>query len=224
MDTNLFEFKISGKRALFSNPLTRIGGEKSSYPIPTYEALKGITKGIYWKPSFIWYVDAVRVMNPIKMEAMATRVPVYNGGFDLFTYLYLQDVEYQVRAHYEWNMKRPEMKDDRDSRKHSIIFRRSLKMGGRLPLFLGTSECTAFAEPCVFGEGNGAYDNSPETYFGIMVHSTEYPDENGNGGHVMQDFWHPVMKNGIITFPKPEECTIKKDIGKIPVKVFEKKE
>ena len=47
---NQIEFKVYGKYALFSDPLTRIGGEKCSYQIPTYEALKGIVKAVYWNP------------------------------------------------------------------------------------------------------------------------------------------------------------------------------
>ena len=42
--TNRVEFKVSGKYALFTDPLTKIGGEKCSYHIPTYEALKGILR------------------------------------------------------------------------------------------------------------------------------------------------------------------------------------
>lgn len=49
---NTVEFAVYGKYALFSDILTRPGGEKSSYPIPTYEALKGIANSIYWKPTF----------------------------------------------------------------------------------------------------------------------------------------------------------------------------
>lgn len=41
---NIVTFKITGKYALFTDPLTKIGGEKCSYYIPTYEALKGIFK------------------------------------------------------------------------------------------------------------------------------------------------------------------------------------
>ena len=51
---NQIEFKVYGKYALFSDPLTRIGGEKCSYQIPTYVALKGIVKAVYWKPTLIW--------------------------------------------------------------------------------------------------------------------------------------------------------------------------
>ena len=60
---NSIEFKVWGRFALFADPLTKIGGEKCSYHIPTYEALKGIAKSIYWKPTLIWVIDEARVMN-----------------------------------------------------------------------------------------------------------------------------------------------------------------
>ncbi len=50
---NTIEFKLWGRFALFTDPLTKIGGEKCSYHLPTYEALKGVCKSIYWKPTFI---------------------------------------------------------------------------------------------------------------------------------------------------------------------------
>ena len=34
---NIVEFQVSGDYALFSDPLTRVGGEKFSYQVPTYE-------------------------------------------------------------------------------------------------------------------------------------------------------------------------------------------
>ena len=39
---NTIEFEVYGTYALFSDPVMRVGGEKTSYHIPTYEALKGI--------------------------------------------------------------------------------------------------------------------------------------------------------------------------------------
>jgi len=50
---NSIEFKLSGRYALFTDPLTWVGGEKFSYQVPTYEALKGIFKSIYWKPTLV---------------------------------------------------------------------------------------------------------------------------------------------------------------------------
>ena len=34
---NSVEFEVKGDYALFSDPVTRVGGEKFSYQIPTYE-------------------------------------------------------------------------------------------------------------------------------------------------------------------------------------------
>ena len=45
---NTIEFEVYGNYALFADPVTRVGGEKTSYHIPTYEALKGIVESVYW--------------------------------------------------------------------------------------------------------------------------------------------------------------------------------
>ena len=51
---NIVEFQVTGDYALFSDPILRVGGEKCSYQVPTYEALKGILQSVYWKPTIIW--------------------------------------------------------------------------------------------------------------------------------------------------------------------------
>ena len=112
------EFQVSGDYALFSDPIMRVGGEKCTYQVPTYEALKGILSSVYWKPTIVWYIDAVRVMNPIRMEDKGIRPIKYNGGNELAYYTYLKDCRYQVRAHFEWNENRPELAADRDEHKH----------------------------------------------------------------------------------------------------------
>ncbi|HOG03921.1 MAG TPA: type I-C CRISPR-associated protein Cas5c, partial [Accumulibacter sp.] len=112
------EFRLWARHALFTDPLTRVGGEKCSYHVPTYEALKGIAKSIYWKPTFVWIIDEVRVIKPIRTQTKGTKPLVYSGGNDLAIYTFLADVEYQVRAHFEWNQHRPELADDRNPGKH----------------------------------------------------------------------------------------------------------
>ena len=97
-ERNTVEFRIRGDYALFSDPLTRVGGENNTYSIPTYEAIKGILKNVYWKPTFIWYIDEVRVMNRIQTEPIGTRKLKYAGGVDLSHMVCLKDVEYQVRV------------------------------------------------------------------------------------------------------------------------------
>ena len=103
MKENKISFKLTGAKALFSDPITRVGGEKFSYQIPTYEALKGICESIYWKPTFVWVVDRMRIINPIRTESRGIRVPKYGGGNDLSIYTYVTDGEYHVEEHFEWN-------------------------------------------------------------------------------------------------------------------------
>ena len=37
---NTIEYEVYGNYALFSDPVVRVGGEKTSYSIPTYEVLR----------------------------------------------------------------------------------------------------------------------------------------------------------------------------------------
>lgn len=133
---NTVEFEVVGDRALFSDPITRVGGEKTSYYVPTYEALKGIISSVYWKPTFIWIIDAVRVMNPIQTASEGIRTKNYNGGNDLSLYTYLRNVRYQVQAHFIWNENRPELIQDRNENKHHNIAKRMIQRGGRRDVFL----------------------------------------------------------------------------------------
>ena len=200
---NSIEYKVSGKYALFSDPITRVGGEKCTYQVPTYEAIKGITESVYWKPTLIWYVDAIRIMKPIQTESKGVKPIKMNGGNDLSYYTYLRDVEYQVLAHFEWNMNYPELAKDRNENKHFDIARRSVAKGGRRDIFLGARECQGYVESCKFGEGAGAYDNYGELAFGLQFHSFGYPNETGKN-ELVRRMWQAKMDNGYIVFPHPE--------------------
>lgn len=220
---NIVEFEVYGAYALFSDPMMRVGGEKNSYHVPTYEALKGVLSSVYWKPTFIWYIDEVRIMNRIQTEVKSIRPIKYNGGNDLAYYTYLKDCHYQVRAHFEWNMNRPELAKDRNENKHHEIAKKMIQRGGRRDVFLGTRECQAYVEPCVFGEGDGYYDDLQQLDFGVMVHGMTYADEaysEETAGKMTVNLWRPVMKNGIIQFPRPEECPLHKEIKAMKMKSF----
>lgn len=206
---NRVEFKVYGKYALFTDPLTKVGGEKCSYQIPTYEALKGVISSVYWKPTIIWFIDKVRVMNQIKTQTRSAKPVVYSGGNSLSIYTYLVDVEYQVQAHFEFNTKRTDMEQDRNENKHWYVSKRMIERGGRRDIFLGTRECQGYVEPCNFGEGEGQYDTLSELAFGLMFHGFDYPDE-GEDEKLTARFWWAKMKNGVVEFPHPKDCTITK--------------
>ena len=214
------EFKVWGRFALFTDPLTKIGGEKCSYHIPTYEALKGIAKSIYWKPTFIWVIDEVRVMKRIRTQTKGTKPLEYGGGNTLAIYTFLADVEYQVRAHFVWNSHRPELAVDRNEAKHHIIAKRMLERGGRQDIFLGTRDCQGYVEPCEFGSGQAHYDNDGELGFSLTFHGFDYPDETGEK-KLHARFWRPTMVDGVIRFARPEQCEIRKYIREMYPKQFE---
>ena len=216
---NSIEFRLWGRYALFTDPLTRIGGEKCSYHTPTYEALKGVLKSIYWKPTLIWVVDEVRVMKRIRTQTKGTKPQEFSGGNSLAIYTFLSDVEYQVRAHFEWNTHRPELAADRIEGKHYDIAKRMLERGGRQDVFLGTRDCQGYVEPCELGSGVGELDAGGELGFGLMFHSFDYPDETGENKLYTRS-WSPTMVNGVIRFDRPEDCKVRKFVREMTPKAF----
>ena len=206
---NQVEFKVYGRYALFTDPLTKIGGEKCSYQIPTYQALKGVTESLSWKPTIIWVIERMRVMKAIRTQTRSAKPINYGGGNSLAIYTYLADVEYQVQAHFEWNLNREDLAGDRNENKHYYIARRMIERGGRRDIFLGTRECQGYVEPCRFGEGEGFYDQYGELAFDLMFHGFDYPDESGKN-ELYARFCRPKMLNGIVEFERPEDCKIRK--------------
>lgn len=220
---NKIEFRLLGRDALFTDPLTKLGGEKFTYQIPTYQALKGVCESVYWKPTLVWIVDKVRIMKPIRTQSKGIRPIHYqNEKNDLSIYTYLHDVEYQIQAHFEWNENRPDLAQDRNENKHHCIAKRMVERGGRRDVFLGTRECQAYVEPCAFGDGKGYYDGM-DLSFGLMLHGITYPDEASSPettGKMAVRFWTPTMQDGVIQFIRPEECTVIRVIGEKPAKSF----
>ncbi|PSJ80688.1 type I-C CRISPR-associated protein Cas5c [Neisseria iguanae] len=201
---NKISFRVWGRQALFTDPITKIGGEKFSYQVPTYEAIKGIVRSIYWKPTLIWHIDRIRVMKAIQTQSKSTKPLNWDGGNTLAIYTFLQDVEYQVEAHFEWNMHQPNLEQDRIPAKHLAIAERMLARGGRQDIFLGTRDCQGYVEPCEFGEGKGFYDEVPNLDFGLMFHSFGYPEETGNH-ELINRFWMANMQKGVIEFPHVDD-------------------
>jgi CRISPR-associated protein Cas5d len=216
---NSITYRVYGRYALFTDPITKTGAEKTSLFIPTYQALVGITESIYFKPTIKWRIDSVRILKPIRTESKGIRPLKYYGGNDLSYATYLSDVAYVVRAHFEQNMNRPDLAQDYIENKHYFIAKRSLDKGGRRDVFLGVRECPAYVEPCDFFENEGYYDNYGEMEFGLQFHSFSYPDDNGED-KLYARFWRPKMVNGVIDFCKPEECSVIKELHNMKMKSF----
>ncbi|MNP85567.1 hypothetical protein D3C76_1853640 [compost metagenome] len=52
-----------------------------------------------------------------------------------------------------------------------------------------------------------------------MVHGINYPDETGRA-HMEVRLWNPVMRDGVIRFTRPEECTQVRTISDMQPKLF----
>lgn len=158
-------------------------------------------------------------MKEIRTQSRGVKPLVYGGGNELSIYKYLSDVCYEVKAHFEFNLHRPDLASDRNENKHHNIAKRMVERGGRRDIFLGTRECQGYIEPVAYGEAPGFYDDTPAIPLGTMFHGFNYPDETGRD-MLQVRFWQPVMEHGVIRFIRPEACTLVRDIRKGKAKVF----
>ena len=95
---NEISFEVWGDYGLFTDPIMRVGGEKFTYQVPTYEALKGVISSNYWKPTLVWFIKKVRIMSPIQTEVKGVRPIKYNNGSnDLSYYTYLKKCRFPSR-------------------------------------------------------------------------------------------------------------------------------
>ena len=219
-----FYYKVKGEYALFTDPVTKGGGEKFTYQVPTYQALKGITEAIYWKPTLIYYISSVKIINKITTETKGIRTIFKDGSNDLSYYTYLKNVEYLVEVYFEWNLKYDNLKQDRQEIKHQQILLRSLEKGGRRDVFLGSRECVAEVEKITKEEyeKTKSYYEGENLNFGIMFHSFIYPNETEEKIEKLQSTFSQIqMENGEIKFIRPEECQIKNELGNYTISEFE---
>lgn len=207
-----FYLKLYGDRALITTPESKSGGEKFSYDVPTREMIRGVLDANYFKPVLTNIVDEVRVMNKIESYTQGTRLLLKDYKSDLSAYTYLTDVCYYVKFHFEWNEDREDLKSDRNLKKHEAITERSLKRGGRRPVFLGVSECTGYIEELSeyeYEKDTGFYDNT-NLGFGLMFNGFIYPKESGE---LLVSTYAPInMQKGRISYPRPEDSPIKNEV------------
>ena len=129
----------------------------------------------------------------------------------LYRYTYLHDVEYVVEAHFEWDLNRPDLAQDRDENKHHNIAKRYLSKGGKRDLFLGKRECVAFVEPCDFDSVTSYYADVEALSFGIMFCGFIYPTKDDD--HLYACLDNVVMHNGVIEFRRPEQCELRRTVN-----------
>jgi len=175
---------VWGDAACFTDP--RIQPERSSYPIITESAARGILEAIYWKPEISWVIDNIRVINPIQYGVMLRNEigsKVSNPTpRDIVKdrqqrhIKYLKDVKYGIEAHVKIIRNDRKIKDPEV--KHITMFEQRAKKGKFFQTpYLGCREFTASFELVEsFPESS---DNLPRD-LGFILKDLKYiQDEKG---------------------------------------------
>jgi CRISPR-associated protein Cas5d len=198
--------------------------ERVSYDVITPSAARGILEAVHWKPAFIWRIERLRVLRPVKFETIrrnevASRIPslnvrrAMNAGSTEGLALYvdedrqqraatiLKDVAYVIEARIE--LKNPADADEPIG-KHLDIFNRRARKGQcfHRPC-LGTRE---FAAEFALVEGEApAPDESlmGERDLGWMALDIDF----ARGNQPM--FFRATMRDGVIEVPAPDSAAVR---------------
>lgn len=205
---------VWGERACFTRPEMKV--ERVSYDVITPSAARGILEAIHWKPAFVWRIERLRVLKPIRFETIrrnevAGRIPSQNvkkamnagstEGLALFVdedrqqraATILKDVAYVIEARIE--LKDPANADEPIG-KHLDIFGRRARRGQcfHRPC-LGTRE---FAAEFALIEGAPPTPHDSllgERDLGWMALDIDF----ARGGQAL--FFKAAMRDGVIDVP-----------------------
>ena len=177
--------------------------------VPTVQVLQGICDAVYFKPTIRNVVDAVKIINPVRFHNMGYRALYADLSAGLNYVTVLEDVEYLLKYHFEWNLNRDDLLQDRIMKKHEAIAERSLKRGGRRDVFLGAREFIGYVEAIDEDEylKEKTFYSGSDLDLGNIFHSFIYP--NNEEGKLKSLFTHTIMKDGIIKFKSQDECEIR---------------
>lgn len=202
------EVLVWGEWACFTRPEMKV--ERVTYPVPTPSAARGLLEAIFWKPEFVWRVEEIWVLRPIRyFSILRNEVKTRQsdrtakgwmkdgGGFaaaedrDQRHTLALRDVAYVIRAQAEL---RPHA--DHDVAKYRDQFRRRVETGRcfQRPYF-GCREFTASFSSVTGNER--PIDVTDE--LGSMLQDMAYM-EDGSGRGVPK-FFQARLERGVLSVP-----------------------
>lgn len=199
------QVKVSGDFALFTRPEGKV--ERTSYPIITPSAARGVLDSILFKPEMRWEIKRIQVLkqpkfysivrNEVSKKATINKKtmgnpPNYYADDDrqLRHSLMLKDVSYIIEAQIRMQ---PHAVDPEE--KYRAMFRRRVKKGQCFHRpYLGTRECAAsFEEP---DETDIPIDWT-ET-LGPIFFDFRYPTK---GSVAIPYFFNAEVNNGIMEIP-----------------------
>ncbi|WNC29223.1 type I-C CRISPR-associated protein Cas5c [Thermosynechococcus sp. PKX82] len=217
---SMLSVKVWGDYACFTNPAFKV--ERVSYPVMTPSAARGVLEAIFWKPEFIWQVEEIHVLKPIRHFSI-TRNEVNSLQSDRAarqeSYRYfadedraqrhtlaLRDVAYVIKAQI---VLRPHV--NADIAKYCEQFRRRVRKGQcHHQPYLGTREFSAFfEEPTPADQPIAHSDDLGWMLLDVVyeqdtkVKTLSYWRHDGNGAHLTTGkaepkFFHARLINGVL--------------------------
>jgi CRISPR-associated protein Cas5d len=203
--------KVWGDLACFTRPEMKV--ERVSYPVMTPSAARGVLEAVFWKPEFMWRVQEIWVLKPIRYtsilrnevnsrqsERAARSWQAEGGGYDASAdraqrhTLGLRDVAYVIAAHVDL---KPHA--DADPAKYRDQFRRRVRDGRCFATpFFGCREFSAsFAEP----DGNEQPLDLTDDLGQMLLDLNYQPDKSGRG---TPRFFNARIERGVLRVPARE--------------------
>jgi CRISPR-associated protein Cas5d len=192
--------------------------ERVSYDVITPSAARGVLEAVYWKPAIRWLIDEIVVLNAIRFDTIrrnevASKAsytaaksawkgnreasPMFIAAADdrqQRNTLYLRDVDYVVRAHFE--LTDAAGFDDTPEKHYNIALRRLRNGQSFNHPYLGCREFPANVE--LLEEGSARprsfYEGQGERDLGFMLYDLDFSDLE----HPSPQFFRAVMRDGHI--------------------------
>lgn len=200
--------RVWGDFACYTRPEMKV--ERVTYPVMTPSAARGVLEAICWKPEFIWRVEEIWVLKPIRYfsilrnevnsrqsERSALTWYQDGGGFDASAdraqrhTLALRDVAYVILAQVEV---KPGI--DADPAKYRDQFRRRIRDGRCFAMpYLGCREFTAKFAPV--DDSERPIDITDD--LGPMLLDLNYAKDGSGRGKPR--FFDARMEHGILRVP-----------------------
>ncbi len=204
--------RVWGDFACFTRPEMKV--ERVTYPVMTPSAARGVLESILWKPEFVWRVEEIWVLSPIRYfsilrnevntrqsERTAMSWQQHGGGFDASAdraqrhTLALRDVGYVIRANVQV---KPGV--DADPAKYRDQFRRRVHAGRCFATpYLG---CREFSAGFAATDG-GEHPIDLTDELGPMLLALDYAPDGS--GRAKPRFFDARLERGILHVPVPNQ-------------------
>ena len=224
--TQAYTILLWGPLAMFNMPETKV--ESYSYDVPTYSAMRGLLRGIYWHPGVDYEPLRIDVLHPIRYETVKVNEVAklasrdnFRGSIDIEkhrsqrTKRYLYNVRYRLTFRLTFDAQKCGYKKLDPVRnnigKYKGILERKLARGASTrDICFGTRECTAVYK---LADKNELLEEPIEVSrdFGVMFYDWDYtPWDNGDTkARLRPKFMHGVLNNGVMLYPEEADLFIK---------------